>query len=43
MVKLLKFIKYEINHILDNIFKSYLGYHDLEGLCNSPDYFERLQ
>jgi hypothetical protein len=25
---------------LDNIFKSYLGYHDLEGLCNSPDYFE---
>ncbi len=28
---------------LDNIFKSYLGYHDLEGLCNSFDYFERLQ
>jgi hypothetical protein len=24
---------------LDNIFKSYLGYHDLEGLCNSFDYF----
>jgi len=28
---------------LDNIFKSYLGYYDLEGLCNSLDYFERLQ
>jgi hypothetical protein len=27
---------------LDNTFKSYLGYHDLEGLCNSLDYFERL-
>ncbi len=29
--------------ILDNIFKSYLGYHDLKGLHNSPNYFERLQ
>jgi hypothetical protein len=28
---------------LDNIFKSYLGYCGLEGLRNSPDYFERLQ
>ncbi len=28
---------------LDNIFKSYLGYRDLEGLHNSFDYFERLQ
>ncbi len=28
---------------LDNIFKSYLGYCDLQGLCNSFDYFERLQ
>jgi len=28
---------------LDNIFKSYLGYCDLEGLCNLPDCFERLQ
>ncbi len=27
---------------LDNIIKSFLGYHDLEGLCNSLDYFERL-
>jgi len=27
---------------LNNIFKSYLGYCDLEGLCNSFDYFERL-
>ncbi len=26
----------------DNIFKSYLSYHILEGLCNSLDYFERL-
>jgi hypothetical protein len=28
---------------LDNIFKSYLGYCDLKGLCNSFDYFEMLQ
>jgi hypothetical protein len=28
---------------LDNIFKLYLSYHDLEGLCNSPDYFQRLR
>jgi len=28
---------------LDNILKSYLGYHDLQNLCNSPNYFERLQ
>ncbi len=28
---------------LDNIFKSYIGYHDLESLHNSLDYFERLQ
>jgi len=28
---------------LNNIFKSYLGYHDLQGLLNSPDYFERLR
>jgi hypothetical protein len=27
---------------LNNIFKIYLGYHDLEGLHNSPDYFESL-
>jgi hypothetical protein len=27
---------------LDNIFKSYLGYHDLEGLQNLLYYFERL-
>ncbi len=27
---------------VNNIFKSYLGYRDLESLCNSPDYFERL-
>ncbi len=27
---------------LDNIFKSYLDYFDLESLCNSPNYFERL-
>jgi len=28
---------------LNNIFKSYLGCHDLEGLCNSPKYSERLR
>ncbi len=28
---------------LDNIFKLYKGYHDLEGLHNSIDYFEKLQ
>jgi len=28
---------------LDNIVKSYLCCHDLEGLCNAPDYFERLR
>ncbi len=28
---------------LHNIFKSYLGYHDLESLCNSPNSFERFQ
>jgi hypothetical protein len=28
---------------LDNIFKSYLGYHDLKSLHNSYDYFERLR
>jgi hypothetical protein len=28
---------------MDNIFKSFLGYCDLEGFCNSLDYFERLQ
>ncbi len=27
---------------LDNTFKLYLSYRDLEGLCNSYDYFERL-
>ncbi len=27
---------------LDNIFKSYLCYHNLESLHNSPHYFERL-
>jgi len=27
---------------LDNIFKSYLGYRDLEGLHSSPDYLESL-
>jgi hypothetical protein len=27
---------------LNNIFKSYLDYHDLERLHNSIDYFERL-
>jgi hypothetical protein len=28
---------------LNDIFKSYLGYHDLEGLHNSPNYLERLR
>ncbi len=28
---------------LYNIFESYLDYHDFQCLCNSPDYFERLQ
>ncbi len=28
---------------LDNIFKSYLNYCDLENLFNSPNYFERSQ
>jgi hypothetical protein len=33
-------VQYKWN--LDNIFKSYLGYHDLKILHNSHDYFERL-
>ncbi len=33
-------IQYKPN--LNNIFKSYLNYCDMEGLCNSLDYFERL-
>jgi hypothetical protein len=28
---------------LDNIFKSYLSYHDLQSLRNSLEYFERLR
>ncbi len=28
---------------LDNIFKSYLSYRDLQGLPNSHDYFEKLR
>jgi len=28
---------------LNNIFKSYLSYHDLEGLRNSSNYFQRLR
>ncbi len=28
---------------LNNIFKSYLGYRDLEGLYNSLDYFENFE
>jgi hypothetical protein len=28
---------------LNIIFKSYVSYHDLQGLRNSLDYFERLQ
>jgi hypothetical protein len=28
---------------MDNIFKSFLGYCDLEGFCNSLNYFESLQ
>jgi len=31
------------NPNLNNIFKSYIDYHDLQCLCNSLDYFERLQ
>ncbi len=27
---------------LDNILKSYLSYRDLEGFCNSINYFEKL-
>jgi hypothetical protein len=34
-------VRYKPN--LDNIFKSYIGYHDLQDLCNSFDYFEKLQ
>jgi hypothetical protein len=34
-------IQDELN--LNNILKSYLSYHDLEGLHNSLDYFEKLQ
>ncbi len=42
VAELQKFIKYEINLNLDNIFKSYLSYRDMKGLHNSFDYFERL-
>ncbi len=27
---------------LNNIFNLYLGYYDLQGLRNSPNYFERF-
>jgi hypothetical protein len=43
VAELQKFIKYEINLNLDNIFKSYLSYHDMKSLRNSLDYFERLR
>jgi hypothetical protein len=41
--KTLKTYQVKKKQNLNNILKSYLGYHDLEGLCNSPNYFERLQ
>jgi hypothetical protein len=39
----LKIFKVQNKPNLVNIFKSYLGYHDLQGLCNSHDYFEKLR
>ncbi len=42
MVETLKAYKMRNKQNLDNIFKSYLHYRDLEGLHNSLDYFERL-
>jgi len=41
--KVLKAYQIQDKPNLDNIFKSYFGYRDLESLHNSPDYFERLQ
>jgi hypothetical protein len=41
--KTLKVYQVQNKPNLDNIFKSYLGYRDLEGLHNSNDYFKRLQ
>jgi hypothetical protein len=41
--KTLNFYQIQSKLNLNNIFKSYLGYCDLEGLCNSSNYFERLR
>jgi len=43
MWQILKTFQERNNPNVDNIFKSYLGYHDLQHLSNSPDYFEKLQ
>jgi len=42
MGKTLKAYQVQNKPNLDNIYKSYLDYCDLEGLRNSCDYFERL-
>jgi hypothetical protein len=39
VVKTLKAYQVRNKPNLDDIFKLYLGYYDLEGLHNSPDYF----
>jgi hypothetical protein len=42
MWQILKTFQVQDKPNLDNIFKPYLGYHDLQGLSNSPNYFEKL-
>ncbi len=39
----LKAFRIQIKPNLDNIFKSYLSYHNLQGLRNSHDSFEKLR
>ncbi len=41
--KLLKAFEIRNKQNLDKFFRSYLGYHDLKGLCTSLDYLESLQ
>ncbi len=40
--RILKTYQIQNESNLENIFKSYLGYCDLEGLHKSPNYFEKL-
>jgi len=41
--RILKTYQIQNESNLENIFKSYLGYCDLEGLHKSPNYFEKLR